>query len=94
MLGYTSRALPAFHHPSHPHLALPPTEGLRDWTATTSPAQQIAIESICAPLLEQLGYGPATRSIKGLALAYGERARYRLTHLGGIKQRLDPRREF
>jgi hypothetical protein len=94
MLDYHSGLAGVELDPAHPHLRLPPTEGLRDWTATTTPAERVAIESICAPLLEQLGYGPATRSISGLARAYGERIRYRLAHLDGVKQRFNPRREF
>jgi sulfotransferase family protein len=50
----------------HRHLAKPPTPGLRDWTSNLSRRQQNAVQKICAPLLEELGY-PAERSTAGPA---------------------------
>lgn len=41
---------------THPHLAKPPTAGLRNWRTGLTTAQQEAIEAVCAPLLRDLGY--------------------------------------
>jgi hypothetical protein len=41
---------------THPHLAKPPTAGLRNWRRGLTTAEQEAIEAVCAPLLRELGY--------------------------------------
>jgi hypothetical protein len=41
---------------THPHLAKPPTAGLRNWRTGLTTAEQEAIEAVCAPLLRELGY--------------------------------------
>lgn len=57
------------------HLSKPPTAGLRDWKAGRSERETAAIESVCAPLLDRLGYGPAPRRAAALAFAWAVRLR-------------------
>jgi hypothetical protein len=59
---------------THPHLAKPPTAGLRNWRAGLTTDEQEAIEAVCAPLLRELGYptSPARRwsTVRAYRLRY------------------------
>jgi len=57
------------------HLTKAPTANLRDWRTGRSPREQEAVESVCSPVLADLGYPPARRTAKGLAYAYAVRVR-------------------
>ena len=62
MLSYTRRASALEEYDAgsrwwYRHLARPPTPGLRDWRSGLSASERRRAEAICAPLLEELGYG-------------------------------------
>lgn len=70
MLSYHERFLDVQLKDAWAHLAKPPTAGLRDWTEGLSPLQQRAVESVCRPLLADLGYAAPRRSWAALTYAW------------------------
>jgi hypothetical protein len=76
MLRYFDRApevLSRVPHPeAHPHLAKPPTKGLRDWRGEMSATDLRSFERLAGDLLEELGYErrhPGSRRDPGILLA-------------------------
>lgn len=60
LLDYRERVaaeLPRLPH-EHRHLLEPPTERIRDWRASCSPAEQERLNALLAPTLRLLGLGP------------------------------------
>jgi hypothetical protein len=88
MFDYSSRAagehavLPHLHR----HIAEPPTPGLRDWRAHSSPDEQLDTEAIMGPALVQFGYRPSPasqtqwRRLRAESKLYIRRARARFSH--------------
>ena len=76
MLDYPARVAAGGAPPEHHrHLLEPPTVGLRDWRRGLDASQRHAVESVCAPLLRELGYPRAPRSTLGIAHAWSSRLR-------------------
>lgn len=74
------------------HLTKPPTADLRDWRAGRGPLEQEAIESVCGPLLAELGYSARESTTRGVAYARWVRTRdlaLRAPH--AVRLRMRPR---
>jgi hypothetical protein len=76
MLDYPDRVEAPWEDPAATaHLNKAPTANLRDWRTGRTPVEREAIDSVCAPLLAELGYERVARSARGIAYAYAIRLR-------------------
>ncbi len=93
MLDYPARMAARNLPSTREHLRRPPTPDLRDWRRGLPARQQRAVESICHPLLHDLGYPIGSRSLG--ALVYGDVVVLRdLVRMGPrmVRNRLRPSR--